>query len=91
MSKHVPIPEHVKRARPWLTVGPVGPPTDSRGDIDTAEMQHGIVAGDYPRWYAHFRPTEQELADLNAGGTIEMLQLGPAPQPFSVICWAPES
>lgn len=87
MSRHVPIPDVVKRARPWGVVRPVGPPPDSRGDIGTAEMQVTDVPGEYRRWYAHFKPTEHELAWLNAGGTIEMCQLGAQPQPFSVQCW----
>lgn len=87
MSTHVPVPENVKQSRPSARVSPVGPPPDSHGDIGVAEMQISDVAGDYRRWYAHFRPTEEELAWLNAGGTIEMCQLGAQPQPFSIMCW----
>ena len=89
MSKHIPVPEIVQHARPWGVVRPVGPPRDSRGDIGTAEMLVTDIPGDYRCWYAHFRPTAEELAWLNEGGTIEMCQLGEAPQPFSVQCWAP--
>lgn len=89
MSRHVAIPDHVKTARPWAQVRDVGPPPDSRGDIGTAEMQISARPGEYRSWYAHFTPTRSELAALNAGGTIEMCQIGHAPMAFSVCCWAP--
>ncbi|WP_374457731.1 hypothetical protein [Nocardioides sp.] len=89
----VEIPIEARRARPDCRVVSMGPPPGVPDEeCGTAEM---LVSGEEEqmtgfvarRFYAYFRPTEAELAKLNAGGFIELAQYGHVVQPFGCAIW----
>ena len=86
--EHVRIPAHVEAARPGLETVVVGPPPGDGRDIEPAHMQRGSL-GHVPYSFAHFRPSDEEIAALVAGGTIELALVGFSVQPFSLAVWAP--
>lgn len=89
----ISVPDRAKAARPHCAVVAMGPPRGvSDDDCGTAEMliappetapTPGIGRGQY----AYFRPSEADLAKLNAGGFIEFCQYGQVVQPFSAFVW----
>lgn len=90
----VPIPEHVKAARPWAAVRPFGPPQGvADEDCGTAEVQvdpragSGTMSGVAHR--LHWRPDEHEIAQLVAGGTVEVAIFGQVLPPSSVVVFGP--
>lgn len=40
--------------------------------------------------FAYFKPSKEELELLNAGGFIEMNQVGTVVQPFALSVWPPD-
>lgn len=69
----------------------MGPPRGvADEDCSTAQMLIGrqTLPGFPGRaQYAYFRPSAAELELLNAGGFLEMCQLGQVVQPFSLAVW----
>ena len=94
----IPVPDIVKTARPHCRVVDMGrPPGVPESECGSAEMliqQTGSLplSGFAGReQYAYFRPTVEELELLNAGGFLEMCQIGTVVQPFSLAVWPPEA
>lgn len=92
----IPVPEVVKAARPNCRLVDMGRPAGvPESECGSAEMLiqasgHLPLSGFGGReQYAYFRPTPDELALLNAGGFLEMCQIGTVVQPFSLEVWAP--
>jgi hypothetical protein len=90
----IPVPDEAKRARgdcQLVDMGrPRGVPEDECG---SAEMLIGgrLLTGFAGRaQYAYFKPSADELAQLNAGGFLEMCQIGTVVQPFSLVVWPAE-
>lgn len=87
------VPELAKRARPDCTVRRIGPPPGvADEDCGTAEMLCSNNADAMPgfpahRNYAYYKPNDEELETLLAGGFIEILQCGNVIQPFGVSIW----
>lgn len=86
------VPESAKAAHPDHRTVSMGPPRGvSDDDCGTAEMLIGsrpAMPGFEGRdQFAFFKPTEADLAVLNAGGYLVMNQLGTVVQPFSLGVW----
>lgn len=88
-----PIPANaLASAFPTHQAVRMGPPAGvSDDDCGTVEMligqnpsMPGFAGHDQ---IAYFKPTEDELAILNAGGYLVMNQLGTVVQPFSLGVW----
>lgn len=89
----VPVPENAKRANPTHRVIDMGPPRGvADADCGTAQMLLGTepaMPGFAGRdQLVYFKPSAHELAVLNAGGLIEMNQVGNVVQPFALNVWA---
>jgi len=75
-------------ARPWVDEADVAPPPGDETGIETAHMARGVEPEtEMPMSYAHFRPSDEEIAALVAGGTIELALIGWRIQPFSLAVW----
>lgn len=86
--EHIPTPEHVLEARPWTEAAEVAPPPDDETGIETAHMARGVdPQTELPVNFAHFTPSDEEIAWLVAGGTIELALIGYRVQPFNVTIW----
>ena len=89
--KPIAVPASVRAARPECQLVDMGPPVGvSDADCGTASMLIGAerLPGFRGRaQYAYFRPTSAELELLNAGGFLEMCQIGTVVQPFSLAVW----
>lgn len=87
----IPIPAEARAGRPECREVDMGrPPGVSADDCGSAPMLIGgrVLPGFSGRaQYAYFRPTPEELAQLNAGGFLEMCQIGTVVQPFSLVVW----
>lgn len=89
----VPVPEDVRRLRTSTVVVNMGPPKGVSDDecgtievlIETNALNRPIGRGQY----AYYRPTAEELEQLNAGGVIELGQYGQVFQPVSLRTWPP--
>ena len=90
----IEIPAEARLSRPDCEVVSMGPPSGVPGEecgtaamlaSGQAEQMTGFVAR---RFYAYYRPTEAELARLNDGGFIEILQVGNVVQPFGCAIWS---
>ena len=90
----IPVPDEAKAGRPHCRVIDMGRPAGvPEAECGSAEMLIQ-VEGDLPltgfggrAQYAYFRPTPDELEQLNAGGFLEMCQIGTVVQPFSLTVW----
>lgn len=89
----IPVPDEAKKSRPDCRLVDMGRPTGvPEEECGSAEMLIGgqVLTGFAGRaQYAYFRPTEEELAQLLAGGFLEMCQIGTVVQPFSLVVWPP--
>ena len=89
------VPESAKSAHPTHVLIDMGPPSGvSDDDCGTAQMLLGTkpaMPGFAGRdQLAFFKPSEADLALLNAGGYLVMNQLGTIVQPFSLGVWPAE-
>lgn len=86
-----PIPPEAVRARPTLNARHVGPPRGvSDDDCGTVEALVGHLNG-YPAWCDYWRPTPEQLATLNAGGFIELVQYSPRMVMHSLSVWTADA
>ena len=90
------VPESAKRAYPNHGLIDMGPPRGVSDDVcGTAEMLLGrtpTMPGFGGRdQLAFFKPSRDELFELNAGGYLVMNQLGNVVQPFSLGVWPADS
>lgn len=87
----IPVPASARAGRPECQLVNMGPPAGvSDDDCGTAQMLIGgqALPGFRGRaQYAYFRPSLAELELLNAGGFLEMCQIGNVVQPFSLAVW----
>lgn len=87
----VPIPRHIRRTRPWLTVQTVRPPAGDEGEgIEEIEALHGPErTGTVERYvfYTHWKPSPEDLKLLMAGGTIEVGIMGQQLAPHGLAVW----
>lgn len=93
----IPVPEIVKAARPWCRVVDMGRPAGvPEAECGSAEMliqasgSRPLTGFSGRSQYAYFKPTPDELELLNAGGFLEMCQIGTVVQPFSLAVWPGE-
>lgn len=89
----IPPPAEAKRARPEAKEITMGRPEGTREeDCDPAPMLiggYGLPGFPGRAAFAYFRPSAEELAVLNAGGYLEMCQIGTVVQPFALnVCAA---
>jgi hypothetical protein len=92
----VAVPENAKAAHPGHLLVSMGPPVGVSGEeCGTAQMLIGnrpVMPGFGGHdQLAFFRPTEHDLAVLNAGGLLVMNQIGFTVQPFSLGVWTEPS
>ncbi len=87
----IAVPASARAGRPECQLVDMGPPPGvSDEDCGTLQM---LISGQtllgFPgrAQYAYFRPSPAELELLNAGGFLEMCQLGQVVQPFSLAVW----
>lgn len=86
----IPVPERAKVARPQLWVQPVGPPRGmSDEEVGTVEALVGSMDG-MPVYADYWRPTQEQLDMLNAGGFIELIQYTRQMAMHSMTVWADE-
>ena len=90
--KPIAVPKCAKAARPNHEVVTMGRPRGvSEEECGSAEMLLGythVMQGYNGRnQFAYFKPTEAELELLNAGGFLELNQIGQVVQPFSLAVW----
>lgn len=88
----IAVPEAARAGRPECEFVRMGPPPGVRDeDCGTAEMlisPPGRIPGFGGRAnYAYFRPAEEDLEQLRAGGFIELAQYGSVVQPFGMAVW----
>lgn len=91
----IPVPDEAKAGRPHCRLVTMGRPAGvPEAECGSAEMLIGgrVLTG-FPgrEQYAYFRPTQAELDQLNAGGFLEMCQIGTVVQPFSLAVWPVEA
>lgn len=81
-----PVPDLPLTRRQPCRLARVGPPPGQEEHVAPAEMIHGRTSmGDI--WCAYVKPTPEQLAVLNAGGYIEMVQWTPQVVPFGLAVW----
>lgn len=84
----VAVPAEAKAAHPEGAVVDMAPPPGvSHAHCGTAQMLTRCLATEgftAPTHYAYFRPTAEDLAVLNAGGFLELAQIGNGVQPFAL-------
>lgn len=69
------IPPEAVEANPGYKAMHIGPPLGiSDQDCGTPEVLRGVTPEGYPVLADYWRPTEHQLALLNAGGFIELRQ-----------------
>lgn len=93
----IDIPTTARTGRPDCEPVRMGPPKGvSEESVGTARMLMSEPDADTipgyttRRFYAYFRPSDDELAMLNDGGFIEVAQYGLGVQPFGAAIWPPE-
>lgn len=89
----IPVPAKAKRMRPehqLVTMGrPAGVPAEECGDAEMLLSARSPLTNFGGRdQFAYFKPTQEELDLLNAGGYLELNQVGTIVQPFSLQVWA---
>ena len=88
----IKVPNRALKGRPNHSLVEMGkPPGVSDADCVSVQMLIGLTPT-LPGFsgvdqFAYFKPSERELELLNAGGFIEMNQLGTVVQPFSLSVW----
>ena len=87
-----PVPANALAAHPDHRLVNMGPPSGvASDDCGTAQMLLGqapVLPGFEGRdQLAFFRPSEHDLAVLNAGGYLVINQIGVVVQPFSLGVW----
>lgn len=82
------VPDEAKQRHAPCRLVRMGPPKGvSDEDCGTAEM---LRTDEYeptfgaPAHHAYYKPTPDELAVLNAGGYLELTQIGATVQPFAL-------
>lgn len=87
----IPVPDVAKRGRPecrLVDMGrPAGVPEEECGSAQMLIGGRPLTNFAGREQFAYFRPTASELAILNAGGFLEMCQIGTVVQPFSLSVW----
>jgi len=83
--EHIPTPQHALAARPWTEVADIAPPKGDETGIEVAHVARGVDPDtNLPVNYAHFALSDVEVAQLVAGGTIELALIGYRIQPFGM-------
>lgn len=83
----IPVPPEAAASRPDFRALSVGPPVGVSGqDCGTVESLVGILHG-YPAYANYWRPTREQLAALNGGGFIELIQYAPRMAMHSMTVW----
>lgn len=87
----IPVPDEAKTARSDCRLVDMGRPRGvPEEECGSAEMLIGgrpLTGFPGRAQYAYFRPSAEELEQLNAGGFLEMLQIGTVVQPFGLAVW----
>lgn len=84
----IPVPPEAAASRPNLRALSIGPPAGvSDHDCNTVESLVGVLHG-YPAYADYWRPTREQLAALQAGGFIELIQYTPRMAMHSMTVWA---
>ncbi|MCU1677691.1 MAG: hypothetical protein JWM93_2449 [Frankiales bacterium] len=87
----IPVPDEAKAGRPYcrlVNMGrPAGVPEEECGSAEMLIGGRPLTNFAGREQFAYFRPTAEDLAALNAGGFLEMCQIGPVVQPFSLAVW----
>lgn len=83
----IPIPPEAAASRPHLRAISMGPPPGvSHEECGTVESLAGVQGG-YPVYADYWRPDDDQLAALNAGGFIELIQYVPRMVMHSMTVW----
>ncbi|MCU1679232.1 MAG: hypothetical protein JWM93_3990 [Frankiales bacterium] len=90
-SGWVAVPESARRLRSGYVVS-MGPPRGVGDDECGTVQMLREGAGDGMRavgsgFFAYWRPTPEQLQQLNAGAVLELGQFGQVVQPFSLEVW----
>lgn len=84
----IPVPPEAAASRPNLRAISIGPPPGvSNEDCGTVEALVGVHGG-YPVHADYWRPTPEQLAALQAGGFLELMQYSPRMLMHSLTVWA---
>lgn len=84
----VPIPPEAAASRPDMRAMNIGPPVGvSDEDCGTVNALVGYIEG-MPAYAGYWRPTPEQLALLNDGGFIELIQYFPRMVMHSMTVWA---
>lgn len=88
----IPVPKTVIDTRPECRLVDMGKPAGvADEDCGSAQMlvspNPAMPGYDGHSQYAYFKPTKQELEQLNDGGFLEMNQIGAVVQPFALNVW----
>lgn len=84
----IPIPPEAAASRPTLHAVRIGPPPGvSDAECGTVEALAGGSPEGYPMFADYWRPTPEQLAALNAGGFIELVQYSPRMIMHSMTVW----
>jgi hypothetical protein len=84
------VPPEARAGRPDMRVLPVGPPPGvSDDDCGTVEALVGSIGG-LTAYADYWRPTAEQLATLNAGGFLELVQYSPRMVMHSLSVWESE-
>ena len=81
----VPVPGNAKASMPWGVVRTFGPPQEGGPkNCGSAEVLSEQLDGytTPPVHHGYFKPSEHDLAVLNAGGYVDVQQWGDVLQPF---------
>jgi hypothetical protein len=85
----IPVPPEAAATRPALRALSIGPPPGvSSDECGTLECLVGFHEQGYPMYAGYWRPTTEQLAALQAGGFIELVQYAPRLVMHSMTVWA---